>query len=170
MYVRMPNPTEIGRARDPLREVANEHEEMARWMSYLDDALDDLARLEGWTRVRIVELFLSQSLSRHFGFEERAVFPALLDLEPSDELRAVVDELVVEHELLAAEVRTFTSLTRRYDLPPPPHLRAAIESQGRALGAALLEHAAKEQRVVAPVLKRRRVDLPMRIDFEPLPW
>ncbi len=165
MFMPHPRATELGRARDALRELEQEHEDLQRWLGFLVAALDSVDQPDGWARVRIVELFLSQSLPRHFAFEEQVLFPALIERLADVGLARALSDLVGEHRSLMAEVKAFTAMTEDYDGPPPPPRRPAIVGQAMALRQALLDHARREEEILLPVLR-----MAAPIEAEPLPF
>lgn len=170
MYTQHPQHTELGRARDPLIEMRQEHRDLCRWMGYLDEALADMGRPDGWVRLRIVELFLCESLPRHFAFEELSVFPALLEREPDTGLALVLSELVADHRQIMAEIKAFSAMTSGYDCPPPPPRRPAIRGQGEALRDALLRHAELEDEVLMPVIRQAPMPEPEPLELDALSW
>jgi len=170
MFMKVPQDTELGKALDSLREMNQEHEDVERWMAFLESALDDMDRDDGWSRLLIVELFLSQSLLRHLAFEERAVFPALADLEQNQDLDRVLAQLVDDHKEIRRAVGRFSLLTREYQGPPPDEHKASIRETGMAVHVALTAHAMREAEFVLPFLLRNPPPAATPPDFEPLPW
>ncbi len=170
MHMLAPQETEVGRGLDSLKEMNQEHEDLVRWMSFLEAALDEMDRDDGWARVRIVELFLSGSLLRHLAFEERAVFPSLAAQELDPVLNRRLVELVEEHKEIRLAVGRFSLLTQDYAEPPPESHRTSIQRHGMAVRELLLNHASRESAVLMPVIRRAE---PPRIDLsglDPLPW
>lgn len=103
--------------------------------------------------VATVYAALRVALEPHMRREELRVFPAIgkLDEKPDDEVPALIDRLVVEHEACGELLEKLRTLTDGYTVPPDGCNAYRMTMEGLAeLEADTFEHIHKENNVLFP--------------------
>ena len=62
------------------------------------------------------KLFLTKKVVDHFTYEERCIFPALLQANPSEEVRHLVSEIQADHKLLLREAKRLHKILAQEEL------------------------------------------------------
>jgi hypothetical protein len=63
-----------------------------------------------------VKLFLTRKVVDHFAYEERHIFPALLQANPGEGVRNRVSEIQAEHKLLLKEAKRLDKILAQEEL------------------------------------------------------
>ena len=121
------------------------HQEAAVRIAASADA--DGKAVEGLRQIfdAYVELFHAHHLA-----EEGHLFPTLRRIEPA--LTPAVDQLLVQHGQLAAQLDVVSQLVRQLDSATATHAMAALLPELLALQNIVVEHLAFEESVTVPVI------------------
>jgi len=145
----------FGRSLDPLKEIAGEHEDLRDWIRFLDEALFYVADPEATAfNLPMLERFLSDRLPSHFAFEDYVVFPMILELERDPLLRATIRDLKVDHASILMDARSLTTHFHRTMDGDTDVSDVELRAIAKRLGNALLRHSAKEDDIIAPLLRK----------------
>ncbi len=141
---------------DPMMLFVQGHDGVSEWLHNLEATVS--IRQDSDSEVTFDEIrdYFHKNVREHFAFEEEVVFPALLTLEPSDELRDLIRELRMQHITLVNDAsHMFQELAL-----------LAAQGYGRKIPEAkrlvqpiverILAHAALEDHHIFPLLKTRR--------------
>ncbi len=144
---------------DPLQVLIDGHDRVSEW---LDTMWNAMGLLEGDTPTDLLQLqaFFRVHVREHFEFEERLVFPALLEADDSPGTRALIEELQADHvRILAACGKLFIDLAWCMTAEDTAEHVRAVKGRARELIEAVLAHAGHEDEALLPLMRTHRVAL-----------
>ncbi len=150
---------------DPLGVLDAQHGQINEWLEQMRAAV---TFLYGETRHVDVEGLIAYYRGQvvpHFRYEERVLFPAILDVCGTPELERELDAFVAEHRELLPRLRTLVELLSELatgELEEWDADRAV--RQARLLIDTLLVHAAREDDLLQPLIERHHSALQLALE------
>ncbi len=147
--------------------LADEHDQIAEWITHMRAASDFLYGDAGPARLRRLAAFYERNVRPHFRYEEEQLFPALRRIDRDPDL----------HDQLASFEREHAQLLDNLD-QLIANLRAIAEGamggpemarttrQSRLAIDLLLLHAAQEDDVLLPLLERYELEIKQELASE----
>lgn len=159
----------FGRSLDPLREMGTEHEDLKSWVRLVETALFYSDSEESEFDLAMVERFLDHRLPSHFTFEDYVVFPMLLEIKSDPMFRASIRDLQADHGRLLLDARMLVDRMQKYRQGDPNVTPTELRALGTRFNRALLNHSAREDAIVNPVLRAHADQFELPEDLPLLP-
>jgi len=140
---------------NPQPRLADEHDQIAEWITHMRAASDFLYGEAGPSRIRRLAAFYERKVRPHFRYEEEQLFPALRRIDPDPELHDRLANFEREHDRLLEDLDQLISSLRAIaegSMGGPELVRTSRQS--RLTIDLLLLHAAQEDDVLLPLLER----------------
>lgn len=134
---------------DPLEQLLKYHRNISEYVIDFEKTMDYSRDSESWKTPEF-EDFLKKYFYDHFAFEERRIFPVMVKKIGGAALNETVQELYKEHEEMLAKVSKVRKAVKEDAVDREVFMLA------REVFSQLLEHAAKEDDEIVPVLKKNR--------------
>ncbi len=134
---------------DPLEQLLKYHRNISEYVIDFEKAMDFSRDPKSWNTPEFDD-FLKKYFYDQFAFEEEKIFPVLVKKVGGAGLRETVQELYKEHEDMLAKVSKVRTAVKRGAVDRDVYMTA------REVFRQLLEHAAKEDDEIIPVLKKNR--------------
>ncbi len=142
---------------DPYRSVIEEHAQVSEWLLQMRAAAGFLYGHQGATRVERLVDYYDNNVLPHFRYEEERLFPALLQICPSPELRGKLEGFVAEHRELLPRIDELLSLLKRIVAGEVDDLdRDQVERRARLVVDRVMVHASEEDDALLPLFERHR--------------
>ncbi len=139
---------------DPMRRIVEYHEAISEYVEDFGEALAILYKTQPSNKTTAMEDFFKRNVIAHFAFEEERIFPIVRAAAQSEEITALVEELVAEHGEMLKDVREFLKLAAENKYPLDRDAQKKLYTLGKSATDALLRHAAKEDERLIPVIRK----------------
>ena len=70
---------------DPLSRIIKDHQDVSEYLEVLDQVLGFALEEQAWDKLKPIENFFQKNLTKHFEFEEKILFPAILSQIPTED-------------------------------------------------------------------------------------
>ncbi len=134
---------------DPLEQFLKYHKYVSEYVADLEKVSNFVHRPGTW-KGREFDDFLKKYFYDHFSFEEQKIFPLLIKNTADARLKQTVQELYKEHEDMLEKVSRLRKHLRENDLDKD------IYNLAKGVLMQLLEHGAKEDDELLPVIEKNR--------------
>ena len=151
--------TDIANAVQAIRKAVGSHGDISEYVVNLDQLVGLLYKKDAAQKIGGMRAFLQSHVVEHFAFEESTVFPSLLLVDEQPTTRDVITELLKEHVVLLQETKTLNELLLQWNLNDAEYVQRA-EGSFRAFFGKLLRHAAKEDDIFIPFLRKHGREVP----------
>jgi len=139
---------------DPLIRLVKDHEKISEFLESVMETRSFLHEEEEWRKIKPIEEYFQRHIIRHFEFEEKKVFPAiLLNLATMESIKLIL-ELQKEHGVILTKLQEFLNITSKMIVPVDKETSAKLNSMGRKIICLLLTHASKEDDKLLPILEK----------------
>jgi hemerythrin-like domain-containing protein len=151
--------TDIANAVQAIRKAVGSHGDISEYVVNLDQLVGLLYKKDAAQKIGGMRAFLQSHVVEHFAFEESTVFPSLLLVDEQPTTRDVITELLKEHVVLLQETKTLNELLLQWNLNDAEYVQRA-EGSFRAFFGKLQRHAAKEDDIFIPFLRKHGREVP----------
>jgi hemerythrin-like domain-containing protein len=141
---------------DPLFRLIKEHEKVSEFLEDMREVMSFLHDKEAWSKLKPIEDFFQERIVKHFEFEEKIVFPAILSKAAAPETIKLILELQREHGIILTKLEEFQRIASKSVIPPDEKTEAELNLVARKIIDMLLMHASKEDDHMLPILEKNK--------------
>jgi hemerythrin-like domain-containing protein len=139
-----------------FQQAVEDHRFLSEYLANVQRSAALFKEPEAHERLSAMRAFLAEHVIGHFGFEERHVFPHLLESAPDPAIRQAVLELIDEHRAMRTGVRKLRRGMRHVHASGDAPSLARLEESFREFLVVLQAHAVKEDNILLAFKQSRR--------------
>ena len=139
-----------------FQQAVEDHRFLSEYLANVQRSAALFKEPEAHDRLSAMRAFLAEHVIGHFGFEERHVFPHLLESARDPAIRQAVLELVDEHRAMRTGVRKLRREMRHAQVSGDARSLARLEESFREFLDVLQAHAVKEDNILLAFKQSRR--------------
>ena len=139
-----------------FQQAVEDHRFLSEYLANVQRSATLFKEPEAHERLSAMRAFLAEHVIGHFGFEERHVFPHLLESAPDPAIRQAVLELIDEHRAMRTGVRKLRRGMRHVHASGDAPSLARLEESFREFLVVLQAHAVKEDNILLAFKQSRR--------------
>jgi hemerythrin-like domain-containing protein len=139
-----------------FQQAVEDHRFLSEYLANVQRSATLFNEPEAHERLSAMRAFLAEHVIGHFGFEERRVFPHLLESARDPAIRQAVLELVDEHRAMRTGVRKLRREMRHAQVSGDARSLARLEESFREFLDVLQAHAVKEDNILLAFKQSRR--------------
>jgi len=139
-----------------FQQAVEDHRFLSEYLANVQRSAALFKEPEAHDRLSAMRAFLAEHVIGHFGFEERHVFPHLLESAPDPAIRQAVLELIDEHRAMRTGVRKLRRGMRHVHASGDAPSLARLEESFREFLVVLQAHAVKEDNILLAFKQSRR--------------
>ena len=143
---------------DKITREAKEHDDIMEFIAIYQGALAEISYRGPWNRIKELHNFLNDRIPPHFEFEEKEIFPSLME-KGMDKEKRLVQELLTEHTQIRDKLAKFDTLLSEYSSPPKEEETYKLSKKVNEILITILEHAQAEDKKLFPILQEFEIDL-----------
>jgi len=143
---------------DKITREAKEHDDIMEFIAIYQGALAEISYRGPWNRIKELQNFLNDHIPPHFEFEEKEIFPILME-KGMDKEKRLVQELLTEHTQIRDKLAKFDTLLSEYSSPPKEEETHKLNEKVNEILRIILEHAQAEDKKLFPILQEFEIDL-----------
>ena len=145
-----------------FQQAVEDHRFLSEYVANVQQSTALFGEAEPRTRIASMRAFLAEHVVGHFAFEEKHVFPNLLEAESIPATRQTVTELIDEHRVMLVSVRKLRRSIRNVQVSGSARSLERLEQSFREFLHTLQTHAVKEDNILLTVKQSRRRAVPLK--------
>lgn len=138
---------------DKLTKAAEQHGEVFEMMVIFEKAVNEISDVDSPEHVSNLNNFFDNNIVTHFEYEEKEIFPVVLEKGTEDE-KDVVNRLKKDHVRLFEKIDQFKGLIAKYGTYPEDEKVAEISDLGKEIITETIEHGRYEDTDLYPKIKK----------------
>ena len=144
-----------------FQQAVEDHRFLSEYVANVQQSAALFGEPEPRKRLASMRAFLAEHVVGHFAFEEKHVFPNLLEAESVPARRQAVMELIDEHRVMLASARKLRRRIRNAQESGNARSLGRLEQSFRDFLHTLQAHAVKEDNILLAVKQSRRRRVPL---------
>ena len=150
-----------------MKRLIEDHKQISEYVEDLGEMVSLRHKEKGWDKIKEFEDFFNRNIIRHFGFEERVVFPAILSSVATPESKELIGDLQTEHKRILKEVQEFQTIISGNATNPGKEVPEELDAVATKIMDSLLRHATKEDERLLPVVETNREIFSEDVEIKP---